>query len=90
MKIIHEVVSFLNASPKRLARLASSRQVHWQNFSGASKCISPVEYGKRVPFRCLDFMFSENNLNILLLNNFLPNSIEKIMEKWLHSVLNDF
>jgi len=40
-----------------------------------------VDYGKRVTFRCLDFRFSENNLNILLLNNFLPNSIEKIMEK---------
>jgi len=55
--------------------------VQWQNFSDASKCISPVDYGKRVTFRCLDFRFSENNLNILLLNNFLPNSIEKIMEK---------
>jgi hypothetical protein len=37
--------------------------------------------GKRVTFMCLDFRFSENNLNILLLNTFLRNSIEKIMEK---------
>jgi len=81
MRIIHEIVSFLSASPKRLARLAISRQVHWQNFSDASKCISSVEYGKRITFRCLDFRFSENNLNILLLKTFLPNSIENIMEK---------
>jgi len=81
MKIIHEEVSFLNASPKRLARLASSRQVHWQNFSGAIKCVSPVAYVKRVTFRCIDFRFSGNNVNVLLLNTFLPNSIENILEK---------
>jgi hypothetical protein len=52
-----------------------------KNFSDASKCISPVDYGKRVTFRCLDSSFSENNLNILLLNTFLLNSIEKITEK---------
>jgi len=40
-----------------------------------------VDYGKRVTFRCLDFRFSENNLIILLLNTFLPKSIEKFMEK---------
>jgi len=81
MKILHEAVCFLNASPKRLARLASSRRAHSQNLSAAGKCMSPVDCGKRVTFRCLDFRFSENNLNILLLNNFLPNSIEKITKK---------
>ena len=55
--------------------------MHLQNFSDSSKCISPVDYGKRVTFRCLDFRFSENNLIILLLNTFLPKSIEKFMEK---------
>jgi hypothetical protein len=62
-------------------RLVISRQVHWDNFSDASKCISPVNCWKRVTFRYLDFRFSENNFNNLLLNNFLPNSIEKIMKK---------
>jgi hypothetical protein len=90
MRIIDEVVTFLKPSPKRLARPASSRQVHWQNFSDASKYISPVDYGKRVAFRCLDFRFSESYLHILLINTFLPNSIEKVMEKWLRLVLNDF